>query len=136
MYLIRISNIYDIDVLNEAFEQLKKLGFSVKISQTHSSSVYCSYLKKYKIQEQEMGARMNFNLEEVPTFDTQNIQRAPDDHRDDQDVQHQDVPHQVGQHDEPSVSGTLEWLRAKFSEELIWLYIRKAYLDNGCTTSQ
>ena len=48
---------FDICVLSELSEALeetfalhfrKKLGFSVKIFQTHSSSVYVSYFKKYK----------------------------------------------------------------------------------------
>ena len=57
---MRISKMFDICVLSElselseALEETvalhfrKKLGFSVKIFQTHSSSVYVSYFKKYK----------------------------------------------------------------------------------------
>ena len=57
MYVMIISKMFDICVLSELSEALeetfalhfrKKLGFSVKIFQTHSSSVYVSYFKKYK----------------------------------------------------------------------------------------
>ena len=66
---MRISKMFDICVLSELSEALeetfalhfrKKLGFSVKIFQTHSSSVYVSYFKKYKEGREVMIKNINF----------------------------------------------------------------------------
>ena len=85
---MRISKMFDICVLSELSEALeetfalhfrKKLGFSVKIFQTHSSSVYVSYFKKYKEgrEREVMIKNINFFLSSLSNilFKTKNLSK-------------------------------------------------------------